>query len=56
MDVGATQVLHDELHRLQEQIDAFLLAHDADVTHEIFPAVFELGFGGHDLHARQIGA
>ena len=32
------EVVHDELHGLQQQVDAFLLAHHADVADEILAA------------------
>ncbi len=47
--------LHDELHGLQQQVDALLLAHDADITDQVLAPFLERRIGRHHLHAREIG-
>ena len=48
--------MHDELHGLQQQVDAFLLAHDADIADQVLAAVFQRRIRRHLLHAREIRA
>jgi hypothetical protein len=51
MDVGAAHREHEVVHRMQQEVDALLLAHHADIADQVAPPVLEPLVRRADAHA-----